>query len=89
MPAGVNSHFGLGIRRLIYSLPEPEYRNFEVNGQQLYRVVTAYTYSYAGSIYPIETTIPFDSVDINGAPIYSNAEQLERDFNQAWIDPID
>jgi hypothetical protein len=91
MPAGINTAVGLGIRRMIYSLPAPEYRNFEINGQQLYRVASVTEYSYGGAIIPFGTTIPFDglALDGSGAPVYANAEQLERDFNSGWIDPID
>jgi hypothetical protein len=66
---------------MIYSLTPPEYRNFDEG--QLYRT-TRPGYQYLGVTCAMGATIPFDL-----AGRYSNAEQLRRDFNSQWIDPID
>lgn len=90
MPAGTNTRVGIGIRRMIRSLPDPEMRNFEVNGQQLYKVAVGravpMSYTYGGLVFNQGDTIPYDAW---GGTRYSNAEQLERDFNTGWVDPVD
>jgi hypothetical protein len=72
MPAGINTQIGLGIRRMIRSLPTPQYRNFEVNGTQLYQVNVAfpvgYTYTYAGAVRAPGATIPYDAGSVTRAP---------------------
>jgi hypothetical protein len=84
MPAGQNSISNIGVRRMIYSLATPEYRNFEANGTQTYLVAVGapVSYVYAGVVYAKGATIPYDA-----AGKYSNPGQLECDFNAGWIDP--
>jgi hypothetical protein len=88
MPAGQNTKSGLGVMRMIRSLPTPQMRAFEDNGTQTYNVVVSfsgiYKYTYAGVVYAAGATIPYDAA---GGTMYSNMGQLERDFNSGWLDP--
>jgi hypothetical protein len=72
MPAGIYTQFDIGVRRMIYSLATPAYRNFEVNGTQTYVVVVgpSVSYVYNGVIYAKGATIPFDT---GGSPPASPA----------------
>jgi len=84
MPAGNNTKCNsYGIRRVCYGLASPDYRNFELNGTQQYKVVTCKPYVYNGAAYAQGATIPYDA-----GSVYSNYAQLERDFNAGWLDPI-
>jgi len=86
MPAGVNTRVNIGVRRMIYSLATPQMRNFEVNGTQTYKVVinARIPYVYAGVLYAPGATIPYDAATNT---LYSNAAQIERDFNSGALDP--
>jgi hypothetical protein len=84
MPLGPNSKSNVGIRRVVGSLSPPQERNFEVNGQQLYRVASTIPYTYGAVSYPPGATIPFD-----GTGKYTAWAQLRRDFNRLVVDPID
>jgi hypothetical protein len=83
MPAGTNTKSNIGVSRMIYSLATPQMRNFEVNGTQTYKVVVGASvpYVYNGVLYATGAVIPYDST------VYSNAAQLERDFNAGLVDP--
>jgi hypothetical protein len=83
MPQGSNSQVNIGIRRMITSLATPQYRNFEVNGTQTYAVMAS-TYSYAGTVYTVGQTIPYDAAV---ATKYSDPATLERDFNAGVLNP--
>jgi hypothetical protein len=87
MPAGTNTQSNIGIRRMIFSLATPQWRNFEVNGTQQYKVVQAGTtpYVYAGAVVAQGATIAYDAV---AATKYSAATVLEIHFNAGLIDPI-
>jgi hypothetical protein len=78
-----NTAIGIGVRRMIYSLATPQYRNYDPHGGQLYNAVRS-TYEYQGVIYDAGQTIPFDG---GGGTFYTNDAQLERDFNAGLIDP--
>jgi hypothetical protein len=78
-----NTALNIGVRRMIYSLPTPEYRNYEAKGGQLYLAVQS-NLEYAGNIYTVGETIPFD-----GAGVYANDALMEVYFNAGMIDPID
>jgi hypothetical protein len=41
-------------------------------------------YVYNGALYATGAVIPYDAA---GGTLYSNAAQLERDFNAGWVDP--
>ena len=87
MPAGVNTGVNIGISRMIYSLPTPQMRNFEVNGTQQYKVaVGTVPYVYAGVVVASGATIAYDA---STNTLYSSPAQLEADFNRGWIDPVD
>jgi hypothetical protein len=76
----------VGIRRVVGSLSPPQERNFEVNGQQLYRVASTIPYTYGAASYPPGATIPFDGA---GGTKYSAWAQLQRDFSRLVVDPAD
>lgn len=78
-----NTSNNVGIRRLIYSLPVPAYRNFEPAGGALYVAVRAV--DYAGTRYAPGTTIPFDAA---GGTRYTNDDLMERFFNSGDVDPV-
>lgn len=78
-----NTSSNIGVRRMIYSLASPAYRNYEGNGAQLYNAVRS-TYEYQGVIYNAGQTITFDG---GSGTFYTNDAQLERDFNAGLIDP--
>jgi hypothetical protein len=85
MPAGVNTQSNIGVRRMIYSLATPQWRNFEVNGTQQYKVMQAgnVPYVYAGAVVANGATIAYDA-----AGKYSAAAVLETHFNAGLIDPV-
>jgi hypothetical protein len=85
MPAGVNSTSNIGVRRMIYSLATPEYRNFEVNGTQTYNVTVnaRVPFVYGNVVVPPGATIPYDDAGTR----YTNPGFLEVCFNMGWIDP--
>jgi len=91
MPAGVNTKSNIGIRRFIYSLPTPEYRNFEVNGTQLYKVMCGAPLPTGGVFYQYsnQNYLQFQTVVYDGGTFYKNPAQIERDFSRGWLDPID
>lgn len=76
-----NTDSNVGIRRMIYSLADPEYRNYEPEGGQLYLAVRD-NLEYQGVTYNSGDTIPFDE-DAR----YSDDYLMEEYFNQGWIDP--
>jgi hypothetical protein len=86
MPAGINSTANIGVRRVIRSLTPPQYRNCEVNGTQLYKVMRAGPYLYGATTYLAGQTVAYDAA---GGTKYGNMAQIERDFASAWLDPID
>jgi len=86
MPAGTNTQSNIGVRRCITSLTPPQWRNFEVNGTQQYKVMqtaTTQPYVYNGAIVATGATIAYDA-----AGKYSAAAVLEAHFNAGLIDPI-
>ena len=84
MAAGVNSQVNIGVRRMIYSLATPQYRNFEVNGTQTYNVTVnaKVPFVYSNALVAPGATIAYDA-----AGKYSNPAFLEVCFNMGWIDP--
>lgn len=80
-----NTQMNVGIRRMIYSLPSPEYRNFEQVGQLYQAISPNLEYNYV--VYANGQTIPFDG---GGSPktFYTNTALLEIYFNAGMIDPI-
>jgi hypothetical protein len=86
MPIGPNSKSNIGIRRIAGALSPPQRRNFEPNGQQLYRVAATVAYSYGGSSFAPGSVIPFNAA---AGTKYSHPAQLERDFNRLVLDPAD
>ncbi len=78
-----NTAANIGIRRMIYSLPAPQYRNYEPNGGQLYKAMQA-NLAYRGSVYNPGTTIPFDG---GGGTYYSDDALMEVFFNAGMVDP--
>jgi hypothetical protein len=86
MPSGINTTANIGIRRMITSLSPPQYRNCEVNGSQLYKVVRAGPYLYQTTTYTQGQTVAYDAA---GGTKYGNMPQIERDFNSGWLDPVD
>jgi hypothetical protein len=52
------TELNLGIRRMIYSLSTPEFRNFERSGQS-YKCVRD-KYEYQGTVYNAGDVIPYD-----------------------------
>ncbi len=76
-----NTSVNIGVRRMIYSLATPEYRNFEPKGGQLYSVVRPQL-QYAGTVYNRGDTIPYDA-----GSQYSDDALMEIWFNQGWVDP--
>jgi hypothetical protein len=86
MPIGQNTKSNIGIRRIAGALNPPQARNFEVNGQQLYRVASTVPYTYGAVSYAPGATIPFDA---GAGTKYAHPAQLERDFNRLVLDPAD
>jgi hypothetical protein len=79
-----NTKSNIGIRRMIYSLPTPEHRNYEPKGGQLYKALRG-RLEYKGTVYNAGDTIPYDAT---GGTVYSDDALMEIYFNQAWIDPV-
>ena len=79
-----NTTNNIGVRRLIYSLPTPEHRNYEPKGGQIYKAVRSHL-EYQGTIYNFDDTIPYDAL---GGTVYSDDALMEMYFNQGWIDPV-
>ena len=86
MPMGANTKSNVGIRRVIATLTPPAERCFEVNGSQVYKVITGHGYFYLGTVYAKGATISYDAA---GGTRYAGWPQLERDFVLGWVDPID
>jgi hypothetical protein len=86
MPLGPNTKSNVGIRRVVASLTPPQERCFEVNGTQVYVVMSAQSYSHAGNSYTKGASIPYDAA---AGTKYSNAARLERDFVRGVLDPVD
>ena len=78
-----NTKSNIGVRRMIYSLSPPQYRNYEPKGGQLYNAVQ-HDLEYAGVTYQKGQTIPFDG---GGGTHYSNDSLMEVYFNAGVIDP--
>jgi len=74
----------VGIRRMIYTLSPPQYRNYEVRGGQLYKVIRV-TLEYMGTVYQRGQTIPFDG---GGGTYYSDDWLMRRYFEQGFVDPV-
>jgi hypothetical protein len=86
MPAGANTKNNVGIRRVVATVTPPAERCFEINGQQVYKVMSAQAYSYAGNSYAKGASIPYDAA---GGTKYLNPTILARDFNRLVVDPAD
>jgi hypothetical protein len=74
-----NTTTNIGIRRMIYSITTPAYRNFEPDALHTVRRGSV---DYAGTVYSMGTEIPFD-----GTLVYLNPALLEVLFNDGTIDP--
>jgi hypothetical protein len=79
-----NTDINIGIRRMIYSLATPEYRNYEPQGGQLYAAVRV-NLEYQGTTYNPGDTIPYDNEDESA---YTDDALMEMYFNQGWVDPV-
>jgi hypothetical protein len=78
-----NTAINVGVRRMIRSLPTPQYRNYEPKGGQLYNAVQD-NLEYAGVTYQKGQTIPYDG---GGGTYYCNDALMEVYFNAEMIDP--
>lgn len=77
-----NTQINVGVRRMIYSLAVPAFRNYEPKGGQTYNSMRL-NLEYMGVLYQVGQTIPYDSSGTS----YSNDALMERYFNAGWIDP--
>jgi hypothetical protein len=68
---------------MIYSLPNPEHRNYENAGGQLYKAVRKL--EFGGQAFDPGTTLPFDGA---GGTAYSDDYRMMIFFEQGWVDPI-
>jgi hypothetical protein len=76
-----NTTSNIGIRRMIYTITTPAYRNFEGQGGQLYTVRQG-SVNYKGTVYAAGTEIPYD-----GSSVYTDDATMEQWFNAGIVDP--